>query len=1517
MARITRITSTPRITRIAWLAARTFVLSLAVVQTASNVIHGAGSWIVKPPAGTAIDPGQPLSANLVGAWHFDMGPVPQNLANPAISGTYRGSPRFQPTQDAMSFLAQTDSDYLQVADPAQTLNFTSGAFAIDVDFYYGAAKPGAVLVGRDRQLVDGYVVRIVNDGSGRRVAAELYHSGTSDVIQTGAVLNVGEVNRVLVSFDGSFATIYVNGVVSASSAYTPPSLGSVDLFVGRDPTIGGLNFNNPITRLLMWNRQLTPAEAAQITQSDPYAYMVAPTATQPVLFDVGVGASTPNSVAINWTTNVPADSFVQYGPTTTYGSSLALDPTQTTAHTSLISGLSASQLYHYQVVSKDANGAIVASPDSTFTPLGGMEFFDDFVGSALDSTSWVALGRAGKIGESQYYLPSNAGVAGGVLALVSRVDPSIPTYANTSAMVQWPTFNFLYGTIEIRARFPRGTGVWPALRLLGSNCQQTNVVTGDNAAPCSWPDPGSDEIVVSEASNSTGLVNQQVHSGTFDGGCQTPADMSRNWHTYGLVWTPGSLEWKIDGATTCIMTTGVPSTPMFLVLGVALATGAIDDGTLPQSMAVDYVRVSQQTDTGAPAVTGVSPAGGATGISTSTSVAVTFNEPMAPLSLNAGTIVLSQNGALVPATMSYNQTTRTAILAPLAPLANLSPYTATVKAGPAGVSDVAGNTMPGPDVTWSFTTIPAAPPIITNLSSFSGPAATSVLVAGANFGIVQGTSVVTFNGAPAVPASWSPTGVVAPVPIGATSGPVMVTVGGIASNGMNFDVTVLPPVLQSLSPAVGVVGTPVSISGSNLVPGLFVGKIGSWGPFQSGLAPRNFITDGPDGNFVGNPVFTGEGGGAFTSTGTDFLDIADGGIGGAYDWTSGAWSMQVDFTFPVTPVFQGQNPLLLVTKGSFTDGTGWEIEINNAAFQGKYQIELETNHGVGSSTIATAYQIVPGGFHRALVVCDGNGVATWYVNGVAWSPGQCVAPASAATDLFVGRYSALPGFAAGFPISRLQIWNRALTPQEAITSTTTDPSTGPTAISFNGTPAQSASVSAGRIVTAVPPGATSGPVSVTVSGQPSNGLAFALPDITPPAVINVTPASSAIDVTVQTAVSATFSEALDASTIGPSAMLLTGPGGNVTASITYDGASHTAVLKPAAPLSSLSAYTVTIPAGAGGVTDLAGNPLAADVTWTFTTLSDVTPPAITVVKASPGSTTAVISWTSDKPSTSRVDFGTSAQSLTLQAVDAALVTSHSIALSGLSPKTKYYFRVTSVDAASNAASAPAGGAAPASFTTNAAGLVVAFGFNEGTDASVNDASNSGNNGIVNGATWTNAGRYGKALSFDGVNDAITVAEAPSLDLTTGMTIEAWVKPVTLNGWQTVIYKERPDGAGTSLAWSLYSSDSTAPPALYGMLAGSVGANQWTHVMGASMLPLNTWSHLAGTFDGTALRLYVNGVLIRTLSLSGSLVVTPGPLRIGGHSSIGQFFNGLIDEVRIYNRALSKSEIQGDMTSPLP
>ncbi len=85
---------------------------------------------------------------------------------------------------------------------------------------------------------------------------------------------------------------------------------------------------------------------------------------------------------------------------------------------------------------------------------------------------------------------------------------------------------------------------------------------------------------------------------------------------------------------------------------------------------------------------------------------------------------------------------------------------------------------------------PQALPGVSSLSPTSGLVATSVTITGTNFGVMQGTSAVTFNGTAATPTSWSATSIVAPVPNGATSGSVVVTVGGMASNGVAFTVGV-------------------------------------------------------------------------------------------------------------------------------------------------------------------------------------------------------------------------------------------------------------------------------------------------------------------------------------------------------------------------------------------------------------------------------------------------------------------------------------------------------------------------------------------------------------------------------------------------------------------------------------------------------------------------------------------------------------------------------------------------------
>src|SRR5439155_272252 len=96
----------------------------------------------------------------------------------------------------------------------------------------------------------------------------------------------------------------------------------------------------------------------------------------------------------------------------------------------------------------------------------------------------------------------------------------------------------------------------------------------------------------------------------------------------------------------------------------------------------------------------------------------------------------------------------------------------------------------------------------------SGAVGTSITIAGTNFGATQGTSTVKFNGTTATPTSWSATSIVAPVPAGATTGNVVVTVGGVASSGDPF--TVLPtPTIPSLAPTSGAVGASITITGTN------------------------------------------------------------------------------------------------------------------------------------------------------------------------------------------------------------------------------------------------------------------------------------------------------------------------------------------------------------------------------------------------------------------------------------------------------------------------------------------------------------------------------------------------------------------------------------------------------------------------------------------------------------------------------------------------------------------------------
>jgi hypothetical protein len=135
-----------------------------------------------------------------------------------------------------------------------------------------------------------------------------------------------------------------------------------------------------------------------------------------------------------------------------------------------------------------------------------------------------------------------------------------------------------------------------------------------------------------------------------------------------------------------------------------------------------------------------------------------------------------------------------------------------------------------------------------------------------------------------------------------------------------------------------------------------------------------------------------------------------------------------------------------------------------------------------------------------------------------------------------------------------------------------------------------------------------------------------------------------------------------------------------------------------------------------------------------------------------------------------------------------------------------------------------------------------------------------------------------------------------------MTLEAWVRPTRSTGvWRDVIYKGNDN-------YYLEADSTSVTPATRGA-GGSA-------LFGTSKLKANEWAHLAGTYDGATMRLYVNGVQVSSRAQTGQIPISTSALQIGGDSVYGQYFPGTIDEVRVYQRALSASEIQRDMNTPI-
>ncbi len=195
------------------------------------------------------------------------------------------------------------------------------------------------------------------------------------------------------------------------------------------------------------------------------------------------------------------------------------------------------------------------------------------------------------------------------------------------------------------------------------------------------------------------------------------------------------------------------------------------------------------------------------------------------------------------------------------------------------------------------------------------------------------------------------------------------------------------------------------------------------------------------------------------------------------------------------------------------------------------------------------------------------------------------------------------------------------------------------------------------------------------------------------------------------------------------------------------------------------------------------------------------------------------------------------------------------------------------------------------------GLLARYGFDEGKGSRLHDGSGNANHGTIHGAAWVPSGE-GFALRFDGVDDHVDFGEGAGISPTKAVSVEAWVYPeaAPADGEPGVVGKRY-----SSYVLTYYTNGH-----VYWYISG--GGNNCR-----AALSTGAWHHVVGTFDGKRLKLYVDGILASTSESKEAAAGTGGPFRMGNSTgearyTKGAHFKGMLDEVRLYSRALSAEEV---------
>jgi type II secretory pathway pseudopilin PulG len=204
---------------------------------------------------------------------------------------------------------------------------------------------------------------------------------------------------------------------------------------------------------------------------------------------------------------------------------------------------------------------------------------------------------------------------------------------------------------------------------------------------------------------------------------------------------------------------------------------------------------------------------------------------------------------------------------------------------------------------------------------------------------------------------------------------------------------------------------------------------------------------------------------------------------------------------------------------------------------------------------------------------------------------------------------------------------------------------------------------------------------------------------------------------------------------------------------------------------------------------------------------------------------------------------------------------------------------------------------------NMSSNVLLYHLNE-SSGSVTDYSGQSNNGTTgSGVTYSQSGKFNNALGFSGTDSYISAPNATSLNPVNALTLEAWVNwsidPTTGIQWANIINKN------VDAQYQIQHNQTNTRFEL-----ALTTTNGRTYILSTTQPVFGTWYYVVGTWDNTSnqMRIYVNGVLENSAARTGNLATSTTPVNIGRRTSADRYFNGKIDEVAIYSRALSATEI---------